>query len=203
MFHNCVVWVPCWRIEPIRSGITRPSFSLNFLPPGFLLTLALASVLLHTSLCVLCIYNSYAIIWFATHAQRAQLTRTAPTREPGLKKEDRIGGTRFDRLHIWKPLSRDESTPPKRAFLGSPRGSKNDGLLSVPTKSFHLSHERLMRCINVVTLICAFSPLRLRLAPVHPCKCTPKVCFAIVLLRYTALNSLTLKQFSITHTNFS
>ena len=53
-----------------------------------------------------------------------------------------------------------------------------------------------MRCINVTLLICAFGPLRLRLAPVHPRKCAPKVCFAIVLLRFTALNSLTLKQFA-------
>src|SRR3989338_6434223 len=60
-----------------------------------------------------------------------------------------------------------------------------------------------MRCINVDVIICAFAPLRLRLAPVHPRKCVPKVCYAIVLLRFTSLNSLTLKQFSIAHTNLS
>src|SRR3989338_6622383 len=52
-------------------------------------------------------------------------------------------------------------------------------------------------------LFSAFGPLRLCLAPTHPRKYASKVCSAIVLLRFTALNSLTLKQFSITHTNFS
>src|SRR3989338_7915525 len=48
-----------------------------------------------------------------------------------------------------------------------------------------------MHCINVVVLICAFVPLRLRLATVHPSKCVPKVCYATVSLRFTTLNSLT------------
>ena len=38
-----------------------------------------------------CIYNSYTIVLFATHAQRAQLTRTEPTREPVPKKRIESG----------------------------------------------------------------------------------------------------------------
>ena len=86
VFHNSASEFNADASNPSAPKLLVSSSGHKLYASGFLLTFALASVLFYILLYVLCVYDSYTIIWIATHAQRAEPIRTDPNANPSQKR---------------------------------------------------------------------------------------------------------------------